>query len=74
MKTLSASDARKRFGQLLDLAQAGPVRVKRRGSDVAIVLSPEEYYRLARVAQGRLGELHSESVARWKRVYEALAK
>lgn len=78
MKSLSASDAKNRFGQLLDLAQAGPVRVQRQGRDVAIVMSPEEYRRMADAARGKVNpaveKLHAESVSRWARVYEALAK
>jgi prevent-host-death family protein len=41
-KTLTATDARNRFSELIDMAQAGPVRVQRQGCDVAVVLSPEE--------------------------------
>jgi antitoxin Phd len=78
MKSFSASDAKNRFGQLLDMAQAGPVRVQRQGRDVAIVLSPEEYRRLAEAARGKVNpaveKLHAESARRWARVYEALAK
>jgi antitoxin Phd len=78
MKSFSASDAKNRFGQLLDMAQAGPVRVQRQGRDVAIVMSPEEYRRMAEAARGRgnpaVEKLHRESATRWARVYEALAK
>lgn len=78
MKSFSASDAKNRFGQLLDMAQAGPVRVQRQGRDVAIVLSPEEYRRLADAARRKVNpaveKLHAESAKRWSRVYEALAK
>ena len=78
MKSFSASDAKNRFGQLLDLAQAEPVRVQRQGRDVAIVMSPEEYRRMADAARGKLNpaveKLHAESARRWARVYEALAK
>jgi prevent-host-death family protein len=78
MKSFSASDAKNRFGQLLDMAQAGPVRVQRQGRDVAIVMSPEEYRRMAEAAGGKVNPavetLHSESARRWARVYDALAK
>lgn len=78
MKIFSASDAKNRFGQLLDMAQAGPVRVQRQGRDVAVVLSPEEFRRLAEAARGRVNpaveRLHAESTRRWASVYEALAK
>lgn len=78
MKSFSASDAKNRFGQLIDMAQAGPVRVQRQGRDVAIVMSPEEFRRLAEAARGKVNpaveRLHAESARRWASVYEALAK
>lgn len=78
MKIFSASDAKNRFGQLLDMAQAGPVRVQRQGRDVAVVMSPEEFRHLAEAARGRVNpaveRLHAESATRWASVYEALAK
>ena len=78
MKIMSASDAKNKFGQLLDHARSGPVRVQKQGRDVAIVLSPEEFSRLASAAVGRVNpmveKLHAESAHRWARVYEALAK
>lgn len=77
MKTLTATDARNRFGELIDVAQAGPARVQRRGRDVAVVLSPEEFRRLSKAASGRVTpaveRLHADSTRRWAKVYEALA-
>lgn len=78
MKTLSASDAKNRFGKMIDMAQAEPVRVQRQGRDVAVVLSPEEFRRLSQAASGKVSpaveRLHAESAKRWSKVYEALAK
>ena len=78
MKSFSASDAKNRFGQLIDMAQAGPVRVQRQGRDVAIVMSPDEFRRMADAARGKVNpaveRLHAESAKRWASVYEALAK
>jgi len=78
MKTLTATDAKNRFGELIDMAQAGPVRVQRQGRDVAVVLSPEEFRRLTDAASGKVSpaveRLHAESAKRWGKVYEALAK
>lgn len=78
MKTLTATDAKNRFGELIDMAQAGPVRVQRQGRDVAVVLSPEEFRRLSDAASGKVSRaverLHAESSKRWAKVYEALAK
>ena len=78
MKSFSASDAKNSFGQLIDMAQAGPVRVQRQGRDVAIVMSPEEFRRMAEAARGKVnpavGRLHAESAKRWASVYEAQAR
>lgn len=78
MKSLSASDAKRRFGQLVDMAQAEPIRIQRHGRDVAIVLSPQEFHRMNEAARGKVNptvaRLHAESATRWASVYEALAK
>mgnify|MGYP001340693433 FL=1 len=78
MKTIAATDAKNRFGELIDMAQSEPVRVQRQGRDVAVVLSPEEFRRLSEAASGKVRpaveKLHAESARRWARVYKALAK
>ena len=78
MKALSASDARARLGELIDMAQAEPVRITRRGRDVVIVMSPDEFRRMSEAARGKVNpaveRLHATSAKRWARVYEALAK
>jgi prevent-host-death family protein len=78
MKILTATDAKNRFGELIDMAQAEPVRVQRQGRDVAVVLSPEEFRRLSEAASAKVSpavqKLHAESARRWSKVYEALAK
>ena len=78
MKIIAASAAKNRFGELIDMAQSGPVRVQRQGRDVAVVLSPEEFRRLSEAASGKVSpavqRLHADSAKRWSKVYEALAK
>jgi len=78
MKAFTATDAKNRFGELIDMAQSGPVRVQRQGRDVAVILSPDEFRRLSEAAGGRVSpavqRLHAESAKRWAKVYEALAK
>ncbi len=78
MKTIAATDAKNRFGELIDMAQSEPVRVQRQGRDVAVVLSPEEFRRLSEAASGKVSpaveRLHAASAKRWAKVYEALAK
>ena len=47
MKTLSAKDAKYRFGRLIDLARAEPVVIAKHGRPVVVVMAIEEYERLA---------------------------
>ena len=78
MYVIKASDAKNKFGELLDKAQAEPVRIQKNGRDVAVVLSPEEFQRLAEQASDAVSPavkaLHAKSAKRWARVYETLAK
>jgi len=79
MAAITATDAKNRFGQVLEMAQAEPVRIQKNGRDVAIVLSPEQYESLVQdSATPRVNplivKLHGESVKRWGKVYKALAK
>jgi prevent-host-death family protein len=79
MAAMTATDAKNKFGQVLEMAQAEPVRIQKNGRDVAVVLSPEQY---AALVEGNnaprvnplIVKLHGESVSRWGKVYEALAK
>lgn len=78
MTEISATDAKNRFGQVLEMAQSEPVRIQKNGRDVAVVLSAEQYSALTASNGPRVNplivKLHGESVKRWGRVYEALAK
>ena len=47
MKTLSAREAKNRFGYLIDTARQEPVSVEKHGRPVVVVLSIEDYERLA---------------------------
>ena len=46
MKTLGASEAKNRFGELLDLARREPIQIAKKGRKVAVVISIEEFERL----------------------------
>jgi prevent-host-death family protein len=46
MSTITATDAKNRFGQVLEEAQREPVRIQKSGRDVAVLLSAAEYRRL----------------------------
>ncbi len=75
----SATEAKNRFGEVLEVARKEPVHVQKNGRDVAVVLSPEAYERLQRQSAQRVVnplvvKLHEESTRRYREVYEALAK
>jgi prevent-host-death family protein len=79
MSTITATDAKNKFGQVLDEAQHEPVHVQKNGRDVAVVISAAEYQRLRAASEPpkvnpRLEALIDESMTRWGEVYKALAK
>ena len=79
MAEITATDAKNRFGQVLEMAQAEPVRIQKNGRDVAVVLSPEEYRKLVEQAgapkvQSIVENLMARSIERRRSLYEALAK
>ena len=43
MRSMSAHDAKARFGQLLDAARIGPVTINKHGRAVAVVISKDEF-------------------------------
>ena len=43
MTTMSARDAKNRFGEMLDAAQRQAVTIEKHGRPVAVVMSAEEY-------------------------------
>lgn len=49
MRTISASEAKQGFANLIDIASREPVVIQRQKRDVAVVLSMAEYERLTRV-------------------------
>ncbi|MGN6159103.1 MAG: type II toxin-antitoxin system Phd/YefM family antitoxin [Devosia sp.] len=77
MAEMTATDAKNKFGELLDMVHKEPVRIQKNGRDVAVVVSAEDYRRLTEGASGvnpLIVKLHAKSVKRWGKVYEALAK
>lgn len=52
MKSMSAKDAKNEFGRLIDTARAEPVTIEKHGRPVVVVLSVEEYRRIAGAASG----------------------
>ncbi len=49
MTTISATQAKQRFAELLDTAQREPVRIQRHERDVAVLVSAVEYERIHRM-------------------------
>ena len=79
MAAMTATEAKNKFGQLLEMAQAEPVRIQKNGRDVGVVLSPEQYEALVERAaepkvRPRVEQLLAKSIARRKALYEALAR
>ena len=79
MNYFSATDAKNRFGELLEQARKEPVHVQKNGRDVAVVISPEEFARLVAGAAApkvrpAVEMLLQKSIARRRSLYEALAK
>lgn len=46
MKSVSATQAKQNFAELIDAAQREPVRIRRHDRDLAVVISAEEYDRI----------------------------
>jgi prevent-host-death family protein len=79
MAEMTATDAKNRFGDLLELARTEPVAIQKNGRVAAYVISPEQFQRLVADSNAPrvnplIVKLHGESVKRWGKVYEALAK
>ena len=62
MKTMSAGDAKARFGQLLEAAASGPVAIEKHGRPVAVLLSREEFEELQALRAQQFGALLQEGL------------
>ncbi len=60
MKEISAREAKNQFGQLLESAQRGPVRVTRHGRSAGVLMSEEQYQRLRGLAWDRMAKTVEE--------------
>ncbi|MEE2567179.1 type II toxin-antitoxin system Phd/YefM family antitoxin [Hyphobacterium marinum] len=67
MKTYSATEAKNKFGQLLDDAQRGPVRIEKHGRASSYLVSQADYDALEAQKVRELREMLAES----QRDYEA---
>lgn len=76
MKHFTATEAKNRFGEMLEISAVETVVIAKNGRDVAVLLSKAEYDRLAKQPSRKdlIKTLHEESMQRYGSVYEALAK
>lgn len=76
MKTMQATEAKNRFGELLEEAGSEPVLIQKNGRDVAVVMSKAEFDRRYSTADKKelIQRYHEESIERFGPLYEALAK
>ena len=79
MARITATDAKNRFGQLLEMAKVEPVHVQKNGRDVGVVISPEQYERLLELSAApkvrpAIDELLAKSIERRRSLYQALAR
>ncbi|MCZ4289806.1 type II toxin-antitoxin system prevent-host-death family antitoxin [Hoeflea alexandrii] len=76
MKVMQASEAKNRFGELLEASATEPVVIRKNGRDIRVVLSTEEYERLlgSNSVDPKVQTSLERSMKRWNKVYEALAK
>ena len=78
MTEVTATEAKNRFGELLEMARAEPVAIQKNGRVTAYVVSAEQFEQMQQRAAPKVNplvvKLHAESKLRWGKVYEALAK
>lgn len=79
MAKMTATEAKNRFGQLLEMARAEPVHVQKDGRTVGVMVSAEQYQRFVESSTApkirpEVQELLAKSIERRKSLYEALAK
>ena len=78
MTSMTATGARRSFGQMLKLAEKEPVFIQKNGGDVAVVVSAEPYAslqaQLPRSVNPLVIERFKKSLAERGEVYKALAR
>ena len=76
MKYFSATDAKNKFGELLEQSATEPVVIRKNGRDVAVLLSKAEFdNRDSRLVKKQLvQQYHDESMVEFDELYKELAK
>jgi prevent-host-death family protein len=49
VEKVTATDAKNKFGMLIDMAQKSPVAIEKQGRSVAVIISSAEYARLEEI-------------------------
>lgn len=76
MVFMTATEAKKRFGELSEQVRSGPIRITRSGRDAMVIISADEYDRLLELEDRYWGEqaaavvrnqksLGTEATAEW---------
>ena len=60
--TMTASDAKNNFGELLDEARKNPIKIERNGRPVAVVISAEEFERMEAMEDAWWGRQAEEAM------------
>ena len=63
METVSASDAKREFGEVLLKAQKGPVRINKNGKPVAVMVSAETFDELQAAQRAALQQAIDDGMA-----------
>ena len=77
MKHFSATDAKNKFGELMEQSGSEPVAIQKNGRDVRVIMAAEDYQRLVSSSDGldaRVKTSLERSMKRWDKLYTALAK
>lgn len=77
MSIMTATEAKNRFGDLIEQARKEPVHIQSHGRDVGVLVSPEQYAALVKSASDMSSDVASlleQSISKRASLYEALAK
>lgn len=76
MKRFSATDAKNKFGELMEEINDGPVAIVKNGREVAVIQSMKEFEAQSNKYSKKelVRRHHEDSMEQYAEVYEALAK
>jgi prevent-host-death family protein len=77
MKHFSATEAKNRFGELMEQSGSEPIAIHKNGRPVRVLLAAEEYERLISTSgemDPRVKTSLERSMKRWDKLYTALAR